>query len=235
MAPAVIAAIVLGAASAAAQVTGPVGEPDPTLVGINSSDQLLSRISITNFEDSALWRGSMASDEGLITLRRLPGQPSGKEALQEQVDLGIAEDDDFVLGVRVDFYRRGLSTFSVRPVRPIPIPGVTKTISVWVIGRNFNHTLRVQFLDFFGQTKELTLGKLNFIGWKQLTVAVPPSIAQSDFHFFDQGGIRLTGFKIETDPLESFGTYYVYFDSARAISDLFVEAVRDDDDIPDGW
>jgi hypothetical protein len=227
--------VLFGAVAVNAQVQGPVGEPDPALVGINSAGQLLSRINVTDFEDAAFWRGSMASDEGLITLRRLPGRPAGKEVLQEEEDLGIAGPDEFVLGVRVEFYRRGFSTFSVNPVRPIPIPGITKTISVWVIGRNFNHVLKIQFLDFFGRTKELTLGKLNFVGWKQLTVTVPPSIPQSDFHFFDQAGIRLTGFQVETDPLEAFGTYYVYLDGVRATSDLFVDAIRDEDDVPDGW
>ena len=222
VAPTLFAALVLGAVGAAGQV-------------IDTAAQELSRINVTDFEDAAFWRGSMASDQGLITLRRLQGQPSGKEALQEEVDLGIAEGDEFVLGVRVDFYRRGLNTFTVNPVRPIPIPGITKTISVWVIGRNFNHTLKVQFLDFFGQPKELTLGKLDFVGWRRLTVGVPPSIVQSQSHFIGPSGIRLTGFKIETDPMESFGTYYVYFDGARAMSDLFEEAVRDDDDISDTW
>lgn len=235
MALVIVVVILLGGAGAAGQVTEPVGEPDPTLVGVNSAEQLLTRVNITDFEDAAFWRGAMASDQGIITMRQLPGQPLGKEAIQEEEDLGIAESDDYVLGVRIEFYRRGFNTFSVNPVRPIPIPGIAKTISVWVIGRNFNHTLKVQFLDFFGQPKELTLGKLNFVGWKRLTVAVPPSIVQSDFHYFEKTGIRLTGFKIETDPLESYGAYYVYFDGARAISDLFVEAVRDDDDISDGW
>jgi hypothetical protein len=64
---------------------------------------------------------------------------------------------------------------------------------------------------------------------------VPPSITQTDYHFTLKDGIKITGFKIECDPLEAMGTYYLYFDDIRAVSDLFGEARRDTDDMTDGW
>ena len=79
------------------------------------------------------------------------------------------------------------------------------------------------------------MGKLNFMGWKQLTAAVPPRIVQDEYHFANLRGIKLLGFKIEFDMMESYGTYYVYFDDLRAVTDLFAESYRDKDDMPDGW
>jgi hypothetical protein len=35
--------------------------------------------------------------------------------------------------------------------------------------------------------------------------------------------------------MDSFGTYYVYFDDLRAVTDLFGESKRDADDMSDGW
>jgi hypothetical protein len=35
--------------------------------------------------------------------------------------------------------------------------------------------------------------------------------------------------------MESYGSYYVYFDDLRATTDLFAESYRDKDDMPDGW
>jgi hypothetical protein len=35
--------------------------------------------------------------------------------------------------------------------------------------------------------------------------------------------------------MESYGTYYVYFDGLRAVTDLFAETYRDLDDMTDGW
>ena len=48
-------------------------------------------------------------------------------------------------------------------------------------------------------------------------------------------GRKVVGVRIACDPDESFGTYYVYFDDLRAITDLFAEDMRDPDDMPDSW
>jgi hypothetical protein len=95
--------------------------------------------------------------------------------------------------------------------------------------------LKLLFSDYRGQAQELTMGTLNFIGWKKLTVAIPPNILQTEFHYTYKSGIQITGLKIETDPLDSYGTYYVYFDDMRAVTDLFGESKRDSDDMSDGW
>jgi hypothetical protein len=35
--------------------------------------------------------------------------------------------------------------------------------------------------------------------------------------------------------MEAFGSYYIYFDDLRAVTDLFAENNRDADDMTDGW
>ena len=79
------------------------------------------------------------------------------------------------------------------------------------------------------------MGKLNFSGWKELTVAIPPHIKQRDFHFANRMGVKVTGLIVKTDPAESYGSYYVYFDGMRAVTDLFAEENRDTDDFTDAW
>jgi hypothetical protein len=86
------------------------------------------------------------------------------------------------------------------------------------------------------------MGKLNFLGWKKLSVSIPPQnpdgrtgIVQRNFHYTNRMGIKVVGFRIECDPIESFGTYYVYFDDLRAVTDLFAEDLRDPDDMSDSW
>ena len=208
---------------------------DPSKIGNDQAQQQLVELSVRKMEDAAFWRGAMALDDGIVTLRSLPGSPLAKKPAEGDVLYKINEQDKRVLGVRVDFYHRGVVSFTVHPTAPIPIPGISKTISVWIAGRNFNHTLKVLIDDYFGRPMELTVGKLTFMGWKKLTVAVPPSITQTDYHFTLKDGIKITGFKIECDPLEAMGTYYLYFDDIRAVSDLFGEARRDADDMTDGW
>jgi hypothetical protein len=211
------------------------GQIDPSKVGKDQAQQQLVEVSISKMEDAAFWKGAMALDDGIVTLRSLPGSPTAKKPAEGDVLNRINEQDTRVLGVRVDFYHRGVVNFTVHPAAPLPVAGVSKTISFWIAGRNFNHTLKILIEDYFGRPMELTVGTLTFQGWKKLTVAVPPTITQTDYHFTYKDGIKITGFKIECDPLEAMGTYYMYFDDIRVVTDLFGEARRDSDDMTDGW
>jgi hypothetical protein len=208
---------------------------DPERLGKDQAQQYLGEVSVSKFEDVAFWGASMPLDDGIVTIRRFEGAPAGKKPMEGEQQAGIEEQDKFVLGAKMQFFRRGSGSAAIFPVRPIPIEGITKTISVWVVGRNYNHVLKAVIADYFNQRREVTLGKLNFMGWKQLTAAVPPRITQDEYHFAADRGIKLVGFKIEFDLMERYGSYYMYFDDARAVSDLFAEAYRDTDDMADGW
>jgi hypothetical protein len=213
---------------------------DPSRIGIDTAQQNLKEISIDKFEHDSYWSGFISPDDGFINVRLHEGTPAGKEPVPEEADLNIV--DNHVLGVRVDFLHRGNVSFSLYPRRPIPIEGITKTISVWAVGRNYNHVLKIIIQDFFGRQFELQMGKLNFQGWKRLTVAIPSQpligkagIVQKDYHYTNQLGIKVVGFKVECDPAEAAGTYYLYLDDLRATTDLFAENDRDPDDMNDAW
>jgi len=217
----------------------PVGEPTPSKAGIDAAQQHLNPITVSQFEDASFWGAYMPTDQGRIELRRLSGVPGDKEErdadrLKVEKDLGIPAGSS-VLGVKVDFIKRGKNWFTVYPSRPLAIEGISKTLSVWVVGRNFNHTLKLMLADYFGNKMEITVGKLNFLGWKRLTVAIPPAIKQADFHYTAKNGVQFLGFRVDCDLDESFGRYYMYFDDLSAVSDLFLEKSRDQDDMQDIW
>jgi len=223
-----------------------VGEPDPNTIGVDTAQQKLKEVSIDKFEAAGFWKAFISSDEGYTQYRLFEGGPAAKanEPIPDERYVGIDPKvaDKFVLGVRTDFFRRGYNEIKIIADKPIPIEGITKTVSVWVAGRNFNHVIKIILQDAFNTQFELTLGKLNFQGWKKLTVAIPPQnmdgksgIIQRNFHFNSRMGIKIVGFKIECDPMEAFGTYYLYFDDLRAVSDLFAEDYRDPDDMSDTW
>lgn len=197
--------------------------------------QKLKEVSVSKFEDAGFWYSAMSMDDGIATLRRFQGSPKDKEPIPGEEEAGIEEQDAYVLGLKIQYFSRGPKVFGIFPVRPLPVEGVTKTISVWVVGRNFNHVLKVILEDSFGNNAEITMGKLNFSGWRKLTVAVPPSLKQRDYHYSNRLGVKVKGFMVETDPAESYGTYYIYFDDMRAVTDLFAEEDRDEDDMVDSW
>jgi hypothetical protein len=217
-----------------------VGEPDPYEIELDTAQQQLKEVSVDKFEHDGFWLSHMSSDEGYTTSRLFSGGPGAKEPLPDEEGMNIP--DKYVLGTRVDFLHRGYNSFTIRPSRPIPIEGITKTVSVWVAGRNFNHDLILLIQDYFGRNYEIYMGRLNFQGWKKLTVAIPPQstdgisgVVQRSYHYNNQMGIKIMGFRIDCDPMEAYGNYYIYFDDLRAVTDLFTENNRDPDDMNDGW
>ncbi|TVR59514.1 MAG: flagellar filament protein FlaA [Spirochaetaceae bacterium] len=204
-------------------------------LGRDTAQQRLVEISVSRFEDPGFWRVYMPIDSGVITHRRLPGAPADKQPIPEEEELGIVEADDFVLGVKAEFFRRNNTHIVVAPVRPLNVPGIVKTLSVWVVGRNLNHRVSVMIRDHFGNTAVLQMGRLNFSGWRQMTTAIPPTIVQRDPHFLNRSGIQVVGFLIEPALMETYGSFYVYFDDLRGVTDLFAEESRDPDDMVDSW
>ena len=219
-----------------------VGGTNVQQLGIMEAQMKLKEVSVDKFEYEGFWRVSMSNDEGIPISRLFEGGPDLEKNPPIKEEEGLNISNDYVLGVRIDYLRRGVNSFLVYPQRPIPIEGIVKTVSVWVAGRNFNHRLNLILEDGFGRYFELYMGTLNFQGWKKMTVAIPPQapdgvsgIVQRNYHFVNMMGIKVTGFRIDCDMMETYGSYFVYFDDLRAVTDLFGEDLKDKDDPSDFW
>lgn len=200
-------------------------------VGIQTAGQLLADISVTHFEDADTWSSSMSIDQGIIMSMKRKGRPIEVP----EIDPNDGTENEYVLGVKVAFTQRGYSRFTLIPPKPIKIPGITKAISMWVCGRSFRHRLYIHILDYKGNPMILEMGPIDFVGWKKMAIAIPATIAQHNYHSTEWRGISYNGMIIETDPAESYGVYYAYFDEIRAIIDIYSEENRDEDDMQDGW
>ena len=216
-----------------------IEEQDPETVGADSAMSSLREVSIDKFEREGSWAVHISPDDGVITARLFEGNPAMKEPLEE--DEGKEDEDTQVLGVRVDFFRRGINAFTIKSGRPLPIEGTTKTISLWVCGRNQDHEMYVLVQDYFGNNYQLYLGNLGFSGWKKLTCVVPPSpdgehgIVQSSAYYGDKPGLKVIGFRVECNPMKARGSYYMYLDDLRAVTDLYDLENHDEDDMSYNW
>ncbi|TVQ25947.1 MAG: flagellar filament protein FlaA [Spirochaetaceae bacterium] len=208
---------------------------DATQLGQDVAQQRLVEISVTKFEDAGFFRAGISSDYGLTEWRRFEGGPAMLEPIPEEEELGFTGVNEHVLGVKTTFFRRGTPIISIEPIRPIAIPGQVRTMSVWVAGRNTNHRLVMVVEDIRGDIKYINMGNMNFTGWRRLTVAIPPNIIQRDPMLTDREGLMFRGFMVQTDLMQTYGTYFVYFDDLRAVTDLFSMEMRDEDDMVDGW
>ena len=219
--------------------TQSLADPDPTLIGANTAKMALREVSVDLFEREGKWNSRMSPDDGIIAAQLFEGNADGKEALNDVDNQETV--DDMVLGVKAQFFHRGTNSFFVTSARPIPIEGVTKVLSVWVCGRNQSHKLTVLIRDYNGNNFELYMGTLQFSGWKKLQVAVPPTldgdrgIVQSSNYFGDRPGLTVLGFRVDCDPEYAIGSYYMYLDDMRAITDLYSVENRDVDDMSDNW
>ena len=211
-----------------------IGAADPVLIGSDKANPQLATVMINKFEDDGFWTGSMSRDDGFITLRKFESKGAlAKKPIPAEKDAKIDEADNYVVGAKIDHLHRAVTSFSIIPSRPISMPGVVKTISVWVVGRNVNHQLYAMVNDQFGNTAKIPMGSLAFTGWRQLTGAVPPSVKQIDPRYESHSGLTFQSFLIETDPAETYGQYYIYFDDLSVVTDLFIQNKRDPDDMND--
>ncbi len=209
--------------------------PDPATLGTDTAQQDLKEISVSKFEDPGMWKVSMPIDQGVVESRRFAGAPADRKPIPDEQKLGIAGEDKYVLGVKAQYFGRANTQIYVQPIRPLAVPGITKTISVWVAGRNYTHELKLVVEDQFGNIDVISMGRMNFTGWRKMTVAIPPNIDQNNIHYPGRSGLNIMGFIIDPSLLETYGTYYVYFDDLRAVTDLYAQQSREKDDIPDTW
>jgi len=228
------------------------------LLGENTSKSLY-RVVVDTFEEAGEWYATMPNDQGLITSRRVLGAPLALKKLgtedvktpprvakppkyrkedgayEKDYYLPYSDQKKYVLGIRVDFQKRGNNWFAIYPYRPIPLEGVVKSLEVWVCGRNKAHELSVIVEDIHGQEKTISLGKLDFLGWKRMSVNIPDGIVQYDYRFNQKRGLVFKGFVVQCDPIQSYGKYYIYFDNLTAEVSRFWEEYQDQRDPLDTW
>jgi hypothetical protein len=232
--------IVIICAGASFAQDNDVGAPTPTDISDSIPQTELSEISVDKFEMEGFWSASISSDSGFTVSRLFEGGPRNKTPVEGEAGLDIP--DTKVLGAKVDFLRRGYTSLFITAARPIPVEGIVKSVSLWVAGRNYNHRLVLLIQDFYGRNFEIQMGRLNFQGWKNLVAVIPPQqelgmngIVQQNYHYSNISGLKIVGFRIDCDLIETFGSYYVYLDDLRASTDLFTENFREPDDPVDDW
>lgn len=212
-----------------------------------SAYQSLREVSLDLFEREGFWNCRISPDDGIITGRLAAGGPfSNLSAEDRAAEVALPEDvknapNENIYAVKVEFFHRGVNSFYITAARPIPIEGITKTVSVWAAGRNQDHSLILLVQDYFGNNFELYMGSLAFSGWRKLTVTVPVSpdgkrgIVQQSPYWGERPGLKVVGFRVDCDPETAYGQYYLYLDDLRAFTDLYAFDNQDLDNPDDNW
>ncbi|OHD56264.1 MAG: hypothetical protein A2Y33_00405 [Spirochaetes bacterium GWF1_51_8] len=189
-------------------------------------NQLLQRFLVEDFESAGEWSSFMPRDYGVTMAMLREGGP-----------MKVTNDaNKYVLGVKTEFMKRDWGWMTITPPKPIKIPGITKALNVWVVGRNYKHKMLIILRDFLGRMKFVDVEKLIWTGWKMVTIQIPLTIEQDNYKITEERGITFLGFRIDFDPEDILGTpFYIYFDYLTADTDVFTEVNQNPDDMWDNW
>jgi hypothetical protein len=203
---------------------------------------------LCDFEDCEDWRAVATCPIGDTKIRKIPGKPRpvndqgqfvneegqpGEFKNEFTDDNGITHKNDYVLGVKTYFLDRGFDRVEAFPPYEYIIRGKAREIRVWVLGRKFRHTLYVKLRDYKGQIHKLKVGRLDFWGWKDMSVIIPGWLPQSASYAMLDKNLHFVSFFIVSDLYEVPGTFYAYFDQLRVITDL--SEFTGDEFIKDTW
>ncbi len=203
---------------------------------------------LDDFENSEDWRAVATCPLGETKIRKYPGKPRplrngepvnensepGEFADTTEADEnGIVHENKFILGVKSHFVDRGFDRVEVFPPNEYIVRGKAKEFKVWVLGRKFRHTLYVKVRDYRGNIHKLKMGRLDFWGWREMSVIVPGWLPQSANYAIMDKNLHFVSFFVESDRFETPGPFYFYLDQFRAITDL--SEFTGDENIKDNW
>ena len=122
------ALLVCGLFSAVAQQ-----ESDPS--AITTANSQITEVRLDGFEDASFWKVAMPLEQGVISRQSRVGRPSdiSSDAWNERDErYGIPNvyAKEKVLGVKVEYMKRGHHWFSLKPQKPIMIEGILNFLAI---------------------------------------------------------------------------------------------------------
>lgn len=168
--------------------------------------------------------GSRFVTEGYPILKYFDGMPNAVRVMGNEPD----KEHKF-LGVQFKFNRKGDNWIDIYPTKnsgeggaaqpyEIPFKGIIDRLDMWVWGAGYSYDLEILVRDCNGRVHALSLGTLNFHGWKNLAVSVPSAIPQASRYLSRVKHLSFVAFRIRTHPAESVDDFYVFFDEFKALT-----------------
>ncbi len=151
------------------------------------------------------------------------------EAPPQDENYSLAQSPDnpnHILGIKSYFDNMGFDRVEVKAAQDYKITGKARQFSIWVLGRNYKHFLWIRLKDYRGKIHKLRIGRLDFYGWKKMTVLVPGWLPQSTRYSLLGKNLLFQSVFVVSDYKEPVGEFYFYVDALKVIVD------RDDMNYP---
>ena len=206
---------------------------------------------LNDFESCEDWRANATCPIGETKIRKITGKPRpmnaegqvinekgevSEDGFADQTEAdenGLGHENKYVLGVKSYFMDRGFDRVEVFPPNEYIIRGKAREMKMWVLGRKKRHTLFVKLRDYKGNLHKIKVGRLDFWGWKEMSVIIPGWLPQSAGYAVLDKNLHFVSFFVESDKFEVPGTFYFYVDQFRVVTDL--SEFTGDESIKDTW
>lgn len=207
------------------------------------TDFYMELLTLEDFEEAEDWRAKSTCPLGITkTLKIVQRGPiisadSDRESMDGQCnvnDKNCEENPNHILGVKTFFDDRGFDRVEVFPPHEFAIKGKARQFSIWVLGRKFRHTLSLKVRDYRGRTHNLRLGRLDFFGWRKLSVTIPGWLPQSTRYSMLDKNLHFVSLFVTSDVHEAPGQFYFYVDTLRVLVDRS-EADYPGSEVKDNW
>lgn len=119
---------------------------------------------------------------------RVSKEQKASIAIRDQYPAPIKDSKKY-LGLKL--YGRKGDFLNLVPPKKLIIDKFCKNISIWIYGKMFAGELSLLLKDANNQPHRLVFGKLDFLGWRKLSVKINPEIAQQDKYLSQRRQIEI--------------------------------------------
>jgi hypothetical protein len=180
----------------------------------------LEDILLNDFENSEDWRAQSTTPLGdtkikkVIQVGPIEDVTNPNEITPDEKGRFV-EGQNHVLGVKTFYVERGFDRVEVRPPHEYIVQGIARQMSIWALGRQFRHTLYVKLRDYRGELHTLRIGRLDFFGWRKMSITIPGWLPQSTRYALLDKNLHFVSLYTVCDKKEVPGQFYFYVDDLR--------------------
>jgi hypothetical protein len=145
-----------------------------------SGDQVYKEITLEDFETTNFTEKDIQY--------RVAKEQRASVLVRDQYPAPIKDSKKY-LGLKL--YGRKGDFLNLIPPKKLIIDKFCKTISIWVYGKMFAGELSLLLKDADENVHRLIIGKLDFLGWRKLSVKITSEIAQQDKYLSQKRQIEI--------------------------------------------
>ena len=195
---------------------------------IQVTNEFLFLEVIEDFEEAEDWKAKSTSPLGetrtikIVQRGPIRSAVDGGERVYDDEPYSLEQNPErpnHIMGIKTYFKDRGFDRVEVKPPHYYLINGKARQFSIWVLGRNFRHTLYLKLKDYRGRIHKLRLGRLNFYGWRKMNLIVPGWLPQSTRYTLLGRHLKFVSLFVTSDYHEPEGEFYFYLDGFKMLVD----------------